>query len=172
MLSSWLYKIFDKFSHILICQLDVCIMSELHLEPYLKFDYVGAPCTFNFGKMAYVGNGGFSLRRVSIFIEALERGYLAVEIEWKDCTNIKSIVRFLLNKIGLHALYVSRGFINEDLIISLYLKYVMQKPSISQAAKFCQDAVIMQGITPSAYHGWEKNLTGSLKRKCLAQIKI
>ena len=147
-------------------------MSELHLEPYFKYDYVGAPCTFNYGKTAYVGNGGFSLRRVSTFVEALEMGYLAVEIKWKDCTNIRSIARLLLNKIGLHKLYISKGFINEDLIISLCLKYELRKPSMIQAAKFCQDAVITEEIVPSAYHGWEKNLTGSLKRKCFEQIKI
>ena len=146
-------------------------MSDLHLEDYVKYDYVGAPCTFDVGDTAYVGNGGFSLRKVSKFISALKRGFDKIEIDWRDCTTIRKFTRFLLNKVGLHYYYIKHGFINEDFVISLYLKKRLERPTVDEAAKFCQDAIILENIKPAAYHGWEKNLTGNLKRKCLDQIK-
>ena len=171
LLSPWFYQIFGEYSHILICQLDVCITKKLELDDLLQYDYVGAPCTFELGKDAHVGNGGFSLRKVSAFQRALKHGFNGVAIEWKDCNTFRRFLRYTLNKLGLQKLYIGMGYINEDLILSLSLKRPLFKPPLQKAAAFCQDAVIYDTITPIAFHGWEKNLTGNLKNQCLEIIK-
>ena len=165
------YQIFEGYSHILICQLDVIITKNLELDYLLKYDYVGAPCTFELGIDAHVGNGGFSLRKLSAFQTALKHGFNAVAIEWKDCNTFRRCVRYMLNKLGLHSLYIAMGYIHEDLVVSLSLKRPLFKPSFQIAAEFCQDALIFDTITPAAYHGWEKNLSNELYERCLKLIE-
>ena len=171
LLAPWFYKIFPGYSHILICQLDVCVTRKLELDDLLHYDYVGAPCTFDLGKEAHVGNGGFSLRKLSAFQRALTDGFNGVAIDWKDCKTFKHFVRYTLNKLRLHKLYIAMGYINEDLIVSLSLRRPLFKPTLQIAAAFCQDALIDDSINPIAFHGWEKNLTGNLKDQCLEIIK-
>lgn len=171
MLSPWFYLLFKRFSHILICQLDVCIMTEIKLNKLTKYDYVGAPCTFNAGETQFVGNGGFSLRNVTSFTEALSKGFNAVEISLRKCNTFRNFLHYFLNKVGLYQFYIALGYINEDFIVSSYLKKPLKKAPLATAIRFCQDAVIDEAIIPSAYHGWEKNLTGDLKNKCWIQIK-
>lgn len=48
----------------------ICNSSEVKIEDYLKYDYVGAPLSHMNG---FVGNGGFSLRRKSKMLEVLEK---------------------------------------------------------------------------------------------------
>ena len=137
----------------------------------MQYDYVGAPCTFELGKEPHVGNGGFSLRKVSAFQQALKYGFNGVTINWKDCNTFKRFVRYMLNKFRLQKLYISMGYINEDLIVSLSLRQALFKPSLQTAAAFCQDALIYDTIKPIAFHGWEKNLVGDLKNQCAEIIK-
>ena len=171
MLSPWFYKLFSNYSHILICQLDVCLMKQLNLNGLLKYDYVGAPCTFGLGNKAYVGNGGFSLRKVSSFIDVLENGFKSVSIKWKECVTNKQIARYFFNLLKLHRFYIVMGFINEDLIVSLYLKKPLVVPDLNVSAEFCQDALVCETVNPTAYHGWEKNLAMDMKQRCLKTIK-
>jgi Protein of unknown function (DUF5672) len=53
----------------LIFQVDTLILNPLKLQPFLEYDYVGAPWDFMNG---LVGNGGLSLRRKSKMIEVIE----------------------------------------------------------------------------------------------------
>ncbi|MCI9396480.1 MAG: hypothetical protein HFI55_06150 [Lachnospiraceae bacterium] len=85
MLSPLFYKRFIKYSYILIYQLDAFVFkNELLYFCGLGYDYIGAPWISGFceygilkRKVLYVGNGGFSLRRVEACIEALEsKGHL------------------------------------------------------------------------------------------------
>ena len=72
------YERFRDFAFILIHQLDVYLFSD-RLDHWcsLGFDYVGAPIFEGFqppdphGKMRWVGNGGFSLRRVDAALRVL-----------------------------------------------------------------------------------------------------
>lgn len=80
MLSISFYRRFITYQYILICQLDVFVF-ENRLDYFIKlnYDYIGAPWldgwknweNFN-NVICRVGNGGFSLRKVSAFIKLLE----------------------------------------------------------------------------------------------------
>ena len=80
MLSQSFYKRFIRYQYILIYQLDAFVFkNELNFFCNLGYDYIGAPWISGFceytnlkRKILYVGNGGFSLRRVEACIEALE----------------------------------------------------------------------------------------------------
>ena len=101
MLSEELYRAFEDYQYILIHQLDALVFSN-RLEEFIRldYDYIGAPWIHgakfwakNFGTgvgryaaflynkihqiiyedLLYVGNGGLSLRKVSSFIDTLNR---------------------------------------------------------------------------------------------------
>lgn len=72
MLSKEFYELFSEYEYILIYQLDAYVFSD-KLEEFCNygFDYIGAPwlegkfdITHEENGLIYVGNGGFSLRRV------------------------------------------------------------------------------------------------------------
>jgi hypothetical protein len=79
LLSPFFYEKFSAYEYILICQTDVYVFrDELDLWAQKGYDYIGAPwietppstkrwSPFNFSRFmtGKVGNGGFSLRRVS-----------------------------------------------------------------------------------------------------------
>lgn len=72
------YKNFEKFKFILIYQTDCLIFKDNLLEfCNLDYDYIGAPIFYNPHngnvKGYFIGNGGFSLRKVSSAIKVLER---------------------------------------------------------------------------------------------------
>lgn len=62
------YARFDKYEYLLIYQLDAYVFQD-KLDYYcsLGYDYIGAPLNKNFSKITggRVGNGGFSLRKIS-----------------------------------------------------------------------------------------------------------
>lgn len=74
------YKRFQQYEYILIYQLDAIVfVDELNRFCQYGFDYIGAPWPFDIeypsgsGKVYYVGNGGFSLRKVESFIRIAEK---------------------------------------------------------------------------------------------------
>ena len=81
MISKDFYNRFIKYEYILIFQLDAFVFSD-SLEQFYKYgyDYIGAPWlngvkylrTLKRG-VWYVGNGGLSLRRISAFLNILNR---------------------------------------------------------------------------------------------------
>ena len=74
-LSEEFYALFNNYEYILIHQLDVFVFED-RLEYFCEkdFDYIGAEwvygleCHTDEGMLWYFGNGGFSLRRVSSFL--------------------------------------------------------------------------------------------------------
>ena len=73
------YESFSDSKFILICQLDVFVFSnKLPYFEALDYDYIGAPWFEHFGaadvdnKILGVGNGGFSLRKVSSVLRILD----------------------------------------------------------------------------------------------------
>jgi hypothetical protein len=60
------HSFWDQFlsNHVLIFQTDTCIRRQIDPD-YFKYDYVGAPWPFRLPMGVKVGNGGFSLRRVT-----------------------------------------------------------------------------------------------------------
>lgn len=102
MLSSWFYALFAEYEYMLIYQIDAYVFNDqLDYWTMLDYDYIGAPWMLNdkpyerlIGQRVMrllqrrpirnndvhsahlfqrVGNGGFSLRRVSKMIEIMER---------------------------------------------------------------------------------------------------
>lgn len=81
LITKMFYKKFFDYEYILIYQLDVLVFSDQLLMWYKKgYDYIGAPF-FNpiIGNLSYKrgspisgGNGGFSLRKVSSFINVID----------------------------------------------------------------------------------------------------
>lgn len=83
MISRWFYQLFEEYDYLLIYQLDALVFSDRLLEFCdMGYDYIGAPWLrgkFNEHSeqgICYVGNGGFSLRKVSSFIRVLENNVL------------------------------------------------------------------------------------------------
>jgi hypothetical protein len=69
LLSPAFWKQFSE-DKLLVFQTD-SLLSSPHIEPFLGYDYVGAPCgQFDDG---YVANGGLSLRTRDVMIECLSR---------------------------------------------------------------------------------------------------
>ena len=79
MLSKEFYQRFERYEYILIYQLDAFVFSD-RLQHFCKlgYDYIGAPWLQGYRyitglerRYLHVGNGGFSLRRVSAFLAIL-----------------------------------------------------------------------------------------------------
>lgn len=84
MMSEVFYNRFSRYKYILIYQLDAYVFSDRLLEfCELGYDYIGAPLPkyvwygmhtiLHKDKEYYVGNGGFSLRKVNSCLEMLKR---------------------------------------------------------------------------------------------------
>ena len=81
MLSKVFYRRFIRYQYILIYQLDAFVFrNELMHFCSMGYDYIGAPWISGFceytnlkRKVLYVGNGGFSLRKVEACLDVLER---------------------------------------------------------------------------------------------------
>lgn len=77
--SSFFYRRFKKFTHLLIYQLDAYVFKdELIFWCKKEFDYIGAPWAEGFldnsaTNLIGVGNGGFSLRNVDSVLKALSK---------------------------------------------------------------------------------------------------
>ena len=96
MLSPTFYQSFRKYRYILIYQLDALVFSDRLLEwCATDLDYVGAPwlqCADSpWVGTPRVGNGGFSLRKVSSFLRVLasERYWIDPEVYWQTISSGK-----------------------------------------------------------------------------------
>lgn len=72
LMQRWFYNLFLEYKYILIYQLD-CYAFKDNLDYFisLDYDYYGAIWLWN-NTFNCVGNGGFSLRKISAFLENLE----------------------------------------------------------------------------------------------------
>lgn len=98
------YKRFEKYEYILIYQLDAIVFED-RLDEFCDYgyDYIGAPWLRGaaFGEnIYYVGNGGFSLRRISSFLKMLSQKKtinidIAEDVFWashnSDCFRVAPI---------------------------------------------------------------------------------
>lgn len=124
--SKELYERFDQYDYMLIYQLDAFVFSDQLMEWCNKgYDYVGAPGLYGiFDEMcAWVGNGGFSLRKISSMIYVLN--------EYKD----------ILDTHPFHKLFHS----NEDVFWAYCgqsKKIKFKVPEVLEAQKFsAQNAI-------------------------------
>ena len=86
LLSKNFYSMFEEYDYLLIYQTDCLVFSKdlLHWCK-LGYDYIGAPLFKNINKpsmgFSRVGNGGFSLRKVSSFLKVLNSRHM---IKWSS----------------------------------------------------------------------------------------
>lgn len=153
-LSENFYKPFYDYEYMLIAQTDTYILNtDYSLEDFVSddFDYYGAPWPdgpfdkpygireflkilfVHHPKNLYVGNGGFSLRKISACESLVKRKSFYLKYLWK---------------------------FNEDLFFSYFLK---NKPSKERASQFALETnmqeEIEKGNLPYALHAFEKHLS-------------
>ncbi len=150
LLSPLFYRLFKKYKYLLICQTDVYVFENKLLEwCSYGFDYVGSPWTIAPPKikqkvffdlsslmLGKVGNGGFSLRKVSIFY------------------SLSFITQFIFKIFPK----------NEDFIWCILVPKIypfLRFPSAEKALHFAfelEPSVSYQkiGQLPFAVHAWEK----------------
>lgn len=171
MLSSGFYQTFLDYKYILICQTDAYIFkNDLNYWLNKDYDYVGAPWldsknkffshqwrfifnklkkVFGYKEKCYrhinkVGNGGFSLRKTSVFFE----------IATKEQAQIKT---FIANK-------EKENYHVEDVFWSLYVPKLhdVNIPDYKTALFFCVDRKpqialeLLNNQMPFACHGFNK----------------
>lgn len=112
MMSRLLYFRFKEYTHMLVYQLDAWVFSDKLSEWILKeYDYVGAPSFDHLDhfepQKAWIGNGGFSLRRIKTFYEQYNG------LSWYQ----KYIRTCLLHKNNAVKRFIETGF----LIIQAFL---------------------------------------------------
>lgn len=177
------YKRFANYKYMLIYQLDAWVFRD-ELEEWCDkgYDYIGAPWVIRNHKsesykvMKIVGNGGFSLRKISFCIDVLTKkkhlpiltpkGILKMSNKsWMD------YLKFPLQVIGIRnnvATFVGgknkKRFLDEDLLFARF-KYSYRKFSIpgpDEAMKFAFEThpsylfQLNNGKLPFGCHGYKK----------------
>jgi len=147
MLSKEFYEEFISFDHVLILQTDAIIVKDFPYSLCQKFDYIGAPWSnekklkiwngrlwentkrlpFKRAVKVAIGNGGLSLRRVSVMLD-------------------------LVNVISKDYSYLVKGFYNEDLVLSYFLTKIGYEVPTPQEAEefFCETGAIAKSFVPNS----------------------
>lgn len=150
MMGAGFYQYFAKYSHMLVLQTDaVALRDDLDRWMATPYDYVGAPWTKPYAITVpeadnafanqtfhiYVGNGGFSLRRIASCIQAIQ------ELGW------------LVQKVPM----------DEDLFFAMagQMSQRFLVPNAVTAAAFALEAnprafCAMAGALPMGGHAWER----------------
>lgn len=180
MLNLDFYSSFSNFDYILICQLDVLVLSD-DLEFWISkgYDYIGAPwitCGIR-PNLDSMGNGGLSLRKVSKFIKVLEsKSFYYSDSKFNSTSmrvGIKNIIIIKILKF-FQSLGFSIKFVdfflflykrNEDYFWSFLSKYFVDEFILADA----NDALLFsfekepkecfiksKSILPFGVHAWQK----------------
>jgi len=176
--SSFFYNAFAEFEYIQIVQLDCWIFQDrLNEFMDMEFDYIGAPWMKNGfeGKpepeLWKVGNGGFSLRKVSSFlsvinqIESTKKGTSPVftDFSWGLIGALKQMG--IRNNLS-HYIKSPPG---EDIFWSIYVPLVFGKDEFNvadtkTAAHYSFETLprylyesVTKGTLPMGCHNWSRN---------------
>lgn len=161
MLSEFFYKKFDNYKYMLIAQPDTYITKGLYSIEYfldLEYDYIGAPWVpglllYRFGEpygsvknplikwinkpiTCIVGNGGFSLRKISSTVNLLKKKRIQAKL-WGKRGNedaFFSYYGFLYNKFKIAPLDIAKSF----------------------SLEVNMEEHLSKGEVPFAVHAWEK----------------
>lgn len=179
LISKIFYERFSRYSHILIHHLDAYIFKdELDFWCSRKFDYIGAPWFKSQDNILStdfrgVGNGGFSLRKVSSILALLNN--------WKKHVSLRKIIysRYLTDTSKLKLLFwysiamVTRYQVpiykifkeNEDFVLGVIFSKEFESiatpaPSEAVAFAFETNAAYLYALNdrnlPFGCHGWNK----------------
>ncbi|WP_338441496.1 DUF5672 family protein [Synechococcus elongatus IITB4] len=189
MMGGKVYDAFADYDYILIAQTDSYTFDDqLGGWMLLDYDYIGAPWFQGFAmpisnQMIGVGNGGFSLRKVSVFQRATEllESQLKEEISI-DTTSRLNMIFSQFDPAFDWKQYFTSGSLNEDLYFSfiapqLFPEEAWTKPLPEEAAWFsfeCNSEYLYNNVTdqnlPFGCHGWNKYSVDFWK-KHISEIK-
>lgn len=174
------YLEFKQYDYMLIYQLDAWVFNDSLSEWCNKgYDYIGAPWFEDFGdqangkKLWKVGNGGFSLRRISKFLK-VTRPYLHYEttreIITHDYHGLKSMFFCVAKMLGYHntvGYYKKKHItVNEDYYFTVnseaYANIRLSVPDVFEAASFSMERSPRYlynkiGALPLGCHAFIKN---------------
>ena len=189
LLSEEFYERFRQYEWLLICQLDAWVLKdELAQWCAMPYDFWGAPIPARWefymdGKIRdVVGNGGFSLRRISAFLEVLRAGdspmytrKMLLHYVVQHCCS-GNFLRALIPLIRLTGLFNRRGSCLdilrrqgccEDMVFCVLsspeLEPHLKFPSLQEAAAFALDGNFLWKYfdlsgrrIPFGLHAWHK----------------
>lgn len=174
------YKCFKTYEYILIYQLDAWVFED-KLDYWCDkgYDYIGAPwfedwCNHEDGKEFFcVGNGGFSLRRVSRFLTATDvsqklYGFrqFVMRKQWRKGRFLGMLKEFLSGPNRLGTFMASKKDRWEDVFFCCDLqgtRLELNTPSCSEAALFSIETSpkyifneVNHGQLPFGCHAWRR----------------
>lgn len=180
LLSNEFYTRFKEFNYMLIYQLDSYVFhDELSKWCKLGFDYIGAPifgdyCGVNLSVNMRIGNGGFSLRKIEKFIDAINSKRILLSN--KEIINRFAVFRKPWTRIPLLLLmtfgyrnkisyFINNWEYNEDDFWSGFLNSTsleMSVPSFENAIQFSFECYpsrlynINKRKLPFGCHAWKR----------------
>ncbi len=180
MLNKIFYDRFSRWDYMLIYQLDAYVFrDELDFWASKNYDYIGAPWFNKHGKLQQetVGNGGFSLRKISSFIRLFD-DHSEKLLSYKGLRHIYAcrgplrkaffIISGLLGFCNSINWFMEKYVINEDIYFSA-LKYKIKHPFISPSVEIAMNFSFEEGPEilykqnggkiPFGCHAWEKHLS-------------
>ena len=172
LMKKWFYELFITFEYMLLIQTDVVIFRDEITKWTLKgYSYVGAPWIIhnNQDETYEVGNGGFSLRRIPDFLEALDRVFLMKCPKWYlERLGCPEWTHFLMRFLFGFNRWVWPRKLNEDFFWSQLVPSVCKRFkvasskdgflfSIESVPSWLHNKVSKQ--TPFGLHAWEKHLS-------------
>ena len=183
MMSSVFYERFALYDYMLIYQLDAYLFNDL-LDDWCKkgYDYIGAPWFYNFESheehgydLWKVGNGGFSLRRITTHIKVLNhRGPVVTNVKMlyhkiKNEAIWKRPLLLLALLFGWHntiEFYIQNYMNNEDFWWSdevprqLHCRFSIPTPQEAMKFAFELSPTYLFDLNghkiPFGCHGWHK----------------
>lgn len=146
MLNKNFYRRFERFTYLLIYQLDAWVFRDELIEwCQKKYDYIGAPWIGENAKgeivLSGVGNGGFSLRRVRHFIDVLSyKGPVRKSNQLKLKPSLKNNIYKVLYSLGYQNTisYLKKDpTLYEDIFISIFLSNTKLRAHIPEVEEAC-----------------------------------
>jgi len=180
LMSEKFYKVFENYQYILIYQLDCLVFTDKLLDWCARdFDFVGAPWikgpNTEWITKEYVGNGGFSLRKVSTFLQVLNRYQNPFRVLGRNALRLVKVfcyLRFLLSRpmhfgseVRQYAINIYRPYPQEDKFWAVEAKKWVSEykvPSVQDAIAFAfetnpRECFIRNNQSlPFGCHGWYK----------------
>lgn len=190
LLTAEFYLRFQEYEYMLIYQLDAWVFRDELDEWCAKgYDYIGAPFILNYGKTEniIVGNGGFSLRRISAVLRVLQntekkmfppvlllkffRKYLADGKFHRAVIPLLKLMGFLPNSRGGYLEMIRhKSDNNEDMVFYFLSRQFTEDglimPDIQEAACFSLDTAPERFFRkiPFGCHAWMKDSAGFWKK--------
>jgi hypothetical protein len=169
LLSVELYEYFIEYDYILICQSDVFIKDLCYLEKFIASNAAYSGALFEANCDMVIGNGGFSLRRVSEFLRILKTQDFSVPKVYFN-TFSWNIIRIFERYFPLLKNIYLNGRVNEDVVWSLFTPASFIKINsigdiVFAVEKFYYESNNISDVKTIAFHAWEKYLPAKMQNE-------